>query len=102
MSNDLESVRSGAELRAVADDHLRHLIVAARKSGASNAELAKASGLSQRAVAEITLADTKGRGLDLPEVEVVMRKAKTVAIVAAGWIGYPEYRAFNAYICQAN
>jgi hypothetical protein len=98
----LEGVRATADLSAAVDENLRRLIVAARKAGASNADLAKASGLSHRAVAAMTLADTKGRGLDLAEVEVVLQGERTVAVVAAGWVGYREYRAFNAYICQAN
>jgi len=101
-SDLVEAVRAAADARAALDENLRRLIGAAGNAGASNVDLVEASGLSRSAVAEITVAHLKGRGLNSPEIEVVMRSAKTVVIVAAGWVGYREYRAFSAYICQAN
>ncbi len=97
----LEAVRAEADLRVSVDDNLRRLIGIAANAGVSNAELVQATGLSRTAVAEITVAKLAGaRGLQPPEIEVVMQFAKNVALVAAGGVGYHEYRSFHAYICQ--
>lgn len=99
----LKAVAAAANVCAEAGESLRLLVAIAGSAGVSNAELVGASGLSRSAVAEITVGyDTRGRGLNAAEVEVVLRRAKTVAIVAAGWNGYRDYRSFHAYICQPN
>lgn len=104
ISNDdlVEMVRREADLQAAVGENLKRLIALGRGAGISGAELARASGLSKTAVAEISVASDRlaGRELDMAEVEVVLGWVKNVAIVAAGGVGYREYRTYSAYICQ--
>jgi hypothetical protein len=97
----LETVRREAELRAIVGENLNRLVALGRRAGISGAELARTSGLSKAAVAEIAIGAGGLRTLELAEVEVLLRGVAKVAIVAAGPFGYREYRTYGAYICQA-
>jgi hypothetical protein len=98
----IETVRREADLYSAVGENVKRLIGLGRGAGIPGAELARASGLSKAAVAEISLASGRlaGEGLDRAEVEVVLGWVKNVALVAAGGVGYPEYRIYRAYICQ--
>jgi len=98
----IETVRREADVHAAVGENLKWLIALGRDAGIPGAELARASGLSKAAVAEITLARSRlaGQELDLAEVDVVLGWVKNVALVAAGRVGYREYRTYRAYICQ--
>jgi hypothetical protein len=98
----IETVRREAELHEALGENLKRMVAIGRSAGISGAELARASGLSKARVAEIAL--TSGRisdqGLDAAEAQVVLGWVKNVAVVAAGGVGYREYRTYSAYICQ--
>ena len=104
LSNDdiIDMVRREADLQLAVGENLKRLVALGRGAGISGAELARASGLSKTAVAEISVASDRlaGQELELAEVEVVLGWVKNVALVAAGGVGYREYRTYGAYICQ--
>jgi hypothetical protein len=101
----LQFLRHEAELQAAVSENVRRLVAAGRRAGLSGAELARASGLSKGAIAEITTGPNggfaPGQELESAEVKVLLASVKNVVIVAAGRVAYREYRAYDAYICQA-
>jgi hypothetical protein len=102
-NNDIiEAVRHEADLHAAVEENLKRLVALGRGAGITGAELARASGLSKAAVAEIAVASGRlaGQSLDLDEVQAVLGWVKNVALVAGGVVGYREYRTYGAYICQ--
>jgi hypothetical protein len=98
----IEAVRREADLCSAATENLKWLVALGRGAGIPGAELARASGLSKGAVAEISVASGRlaNQGLDQPELAVVLGGVKNVVLVAAGISGYREYRTYSAYICQ--
>src|SRR2546430_3649125 len=98
----LEAVSRETDLHTAIGENRNWLVALGRAAGATGAELARASGLSKTAVAEITVRSGRlaGEGLDLDEVAAVMGWVKNVALVAGGVVGYREYRTYGTYICQ--
>jgi len=93
--------------QASADAHLQTAteklhsgIKLARMCGVSIPAIADATGLSVSRVHSIVGAADALRIVTDEEIEHVVRYAPDVVIVPAGWVGYPEYRRYSAYVCQ--
>ncbi|MGD0715132.1 MAG: hypothetical protein ABSB24_13255 [Gaiellaceae bacterium] len=98
----IETIRREADLNAAVGENLRRLIALGRGAGIPGTELARASGLSKAAIAEITVKSGRParERLDPAEIAALLALVKNVALVAAGGVGYREYRTYSAYICQ--
>jgi hypothetical protein len=93
-------VQRAVAARARAEDDLNESVRGARLGGVSVAEIARATDLSEGRVRDIVGEWAGGRKLSDEEVEQVLTWTPGVLIVAAGWVAYPEYRRYSAYVCQ--
>jgi hypothetical protein len=101
----LELLREQAEGRRQLDEKFARTLEVAHAAGIAIPLLAEAAGLTaSRIHARLQKQRTLPPDLHLladDEVKEVLEHAFDVAIVAAGRVGYPEYRRYGAYICQA-
>jgi hypothetical protein len=101
----LELLREQAEGRRQLEEKFARTLEVAHAAGVAIPLLAEAAGLTaSRIHARLQKQRTLPPDLDLladDEVKEVLEHAFDVAIVAAGRVGYPEYRRYGAYICQA-
>lgn len=95
-------VKEAASNRTAAEERLHQAIRAARSSGITVPAIAEAAGLSPTRVHDIAKESrlTMGPELTVEQIATLLKETPDVVIVAAGWVGYPEYRKYAAYVCQ--